>query len=124
MKIYIKAMKIGTPLEKTEASIKSHPDEKNRGIGRKEFLRIAAGAASGLVIAKAAIDAGTGRSISTLKKATILSACTGCTGCVTICPTDAISVCEGGILISDKKCVSCGYCAAVCPSAGVRINRV
>ncbi len=50
--------------------------------------------------------------------------CTGCTGCVSVCPVEAIQVMVDGIMADQDKCVSCGYCAALCPVQAIRINRM
>jgi ferredoxin len=41
--------------------------------------------------------------------------CTGCGGCVNICPTFALSLGEGDIAIVNDKCDDCGICIRACP---------
>lgn len=48
------------------------------------------------------------------------ASCSGCTACMAVCPTSAITLCdkEDGFyypLIDDKKCIKCGLCEKVCP---------
>lgn len=45
----------------------------------------------------------------------ITDKCIKCGGCIGACPTEAISVVNGKVVIDPKKCISCGTCAAVCP---------
>ena len=40
--------------------------------------------------------------------------CTGCAGCVDICPVGAIKI-ENGKAVIDESCVDCGACIAQCP---------
>lgn len=42
-------------------------------------------------------------------------ACFGLGTCVTVCPNDAISLCDGVARVNEEKCISCGQCAAICP---------
>ena len=42
--------------------------------------------------------------------------CIGCHECMKVCPHDAISVSENGLVTSREQCKSCGTCAAVCPT--------
>jgi len=56
-----------------------------------------------------------------LRKIAVNQNCVGCTGCVAVCPTDAISVIHDTIEASDEKCVSCGYCQIACPVDGIRV---
>ena len=41
--------------------------------------------------------------------------CNLCKTCVNICPTDAVSVEDEKIVVSDKDCWRCGRCSRVCP---------
>ena len=48
------------------------------------------------------------------------SECCGCTACYTVCPKEAISMCddeEGFIYptIDEKKCIRCYQCIKICP---------
>ncbi len=53
-----------------------------------------------------------------------VSKCTGCDGCVRVCPTGAIA--PGGLSCAHAECITCLSCTAVCPVAGVafRTGRV
>jgi ferredoxin-type protein NapF len=46
-----------------------------------------------------------------------LDACTGCSACVSACPTHIIIMAEGspGLEFSNGECVFCSACADVCP---------
>jgi Ni,Fe-hydrogenase III small subunit/formate hydrogenlyase subunit 6/NADH:ubiquinone oxidoreductase subunit I len=53
----------------------------------------------------------------------------GCTACIDICPTDAISSDElikiddcGTITLDLGACISCGYCVDVCPTGTIKNN--
>jgi ferredoxin len=41
---------------------------------------------------------------------------TGCTRCLDLCPTGAITPGKDSVLIADEICAGCGACAAVCPT--------
>ena len=43
-----------------------------------------------------------------------LSSCTKCGKCVTICPTNAISVADGAVITDAEKCILCMACTHVC----------
>ena len=47
--------------------------------------------------------------------------CSGCGLCVTVCPTETISLIEGKAAVSGGKSISCGHCEAVCPQGAVRV---
>ncbi len=51
---------------------------------------------------------------------------TGCTACVDVCPTDAISVFKieesGHIKLDLGLCISCGYCVDACPTGTIANN--
>ena len=53
----------------------------------------------------------------------ITESCTGCTGCLKICPVFAI---EGKKdqrhIINEKRCVECGVCGRVCPRSAINDN--
>jgi len=47
---------------------------------------------------------------------TITSTCTGCTACVKVCPTNAISGARNSLHVIDPKvCIDCGACGRICP---------
>lgn len=49
--------------------------------------------------------------------------CTGCTHCMTVCPTRAIRVREGKASIIANKCVDCGECYRACPVSAIRVEQ-
>lgn len=44
-----------------------------------------------------------------------LPACSGCGHCVSVCPTDAISITDGAVATEAEKCIMCMACVAKCP---------
>jgi pyruvate formate lyase activating enzyme len=46
--------------------------------------------------------------------------CLGCERCLGVCPSEAISVGEGGITTDWKRCTGCLRCCEVCPSGARR----
>jgi iron only hydrogenase large subunit-like protein len=49
--------------------------------------------------------------------------CTGCTHCMTICPTQAIRVRGGKAKIIANKCVDCGECYKACPVSAIGVEQ-
>ncbi|RLF01782.1 MAG: hypothetical protein DRJ59_05300 [Thermoprotei archaeon] len=49
--------------------------------------------------------------------------CTKCAMCARICPYDAISIKEEGIVINDDRCDNCGLCVALCPQKALSMIR-
>ena len=45
----------------------------------------------------------------------------GCTRCLDVCPTGAISPAGDSVAIDPHICAGCGTCAAVCPTSAVRV---
>jgi len=45
---------------------------------------------------------------------------TGCTRCLDVCPTGAITPGKDSVLISAEICAGCGACAAVCPTGAAQ----
>lgn len=50
--------------------------------------------------------------------------CTGCEGCLDICPTKAITLQDDIASIDQKLCIGCGNCVAACPTGALALNRV
>lgn len=48
--------------------------------------------------------------------------CIGCKTCIGICPGNALSLGESGIVTDKSRCVVCGRCAEECPSLAVEIS--
>ncbi len=48
--------------------------------------------------------------------------CTGCTHCMSVCPTKAIRVSKGKARIIASKCVDCGNCYKACPVSAIQIE--
>ncbi|MBQ9414070.1 MAG: 4Fe-4S binding protein [Clostridia bacterium] len=51
-----------------------------------------------------------------------LSKCTGCTTCVTHCPTEAIRIKDKHAVINADRCIDCGQCIRVCPHQAKRAH--
>lgn len=107
--------------EKTRTE--SNASEKRTKMNRRTFFRWGVGLLGGLAVARAVRGFRREQAPPPLPKVTILPACVACTGCVSICPTNAIVVAPDSIKVIDDLCVRCGYCVAVCPVGGLRINR-
>ena len=45
----------------------------------------------------------------------------GCTRCLDVCPTGAISPAGDSVAVDPHVCAGCGTCAAVCPTSAVRL---
>ena len=45
--------------------------------------------------------------------------CIGCLTCVSVCPNEALELCEEGIKINRHNCKSCGACVEECPSVAL-----
>jgi ferredoxin len=41
--------------------------------------------------------------------------CTGCGGCIDLCPIIAISMIQDVVTVDNKLCTECGICVKVCP---------
>jgi len=91
-------------------------------VARRGFFRGAGALLTGLIFSRAAHKWKAGKTTQ-IKKASVLSSCTSCTACVTICPKAAISISPDGIVVSDDLCIRCGYCVAACPVGGLKVNR-
>lgn len=49
--------------------------------------------------------------------------CTGCSHCVSVCPTEAIRVKNGKSLLVENHCIDCGECIRVCPTEAIYVNQ-
>ena len=49
--------------------------------------------------------------------------CTMCLQCLHVCPTEAISEVDGGLVVADKKCWRCGRCERVCPEGAIQLEK-
>jgi len=43
------------------------------------------------------------------------SKCTGCGGCIDLCPVIAISMIDDVVNVNNEICKECGICIKVCP---------
>lgn len=86
---------------------------------RRRFIGLAGGATLGALLASFGMPSFASPLVDT-EKVRVLRHCTGCTGCVTACPTSAIVVRTGKVKIIDAKCDGCGRCIAACPLAAIR----
>jgi len=49
--------------------------------------------------------------------------CTMCLQCLHVCPTEAISEMDEGLVVDDEKCWRCGRCERVCPEGAIRLEK-
>jgi len=49
--------------------------------------------------------------------------CTLCLQCLHVCPTEAISEVDGGLVVDDEKCWRCGRCERVCPEGAITLEK-
>ena len=49
--------------------------------------------------------------------------CTLCLQCLHVCPTEAISEVDGGLIVEDTKCWRCGRCERVCPEGAIKLEK-
>jgi len=49
------------------------------------------------------------------------SRCVYCAGCVSVCPTLALTLNEVKIIVDDRKCIECGTCVKVCPAKALSL---
>jgi ferredoxin len=106
----------------------SAPDPKNptaadgRRTGRRNFLRAGLGLAAGAIVARPLIVAA-GGGTHRRRRIEITSDCVLCTGCIPVCPKDALWLTPIRLCVDEARCVLCGYCAAACPVTAIRLGR-
>lgn len=44
-----------------------------------------------------------------------LNTCTGCGGCIDLCPALAINMINDEVIIDHEICMECGICTKLCP---------
>jgi len=47
--------------------------------------------------------------------------CTQCAECSRVCPTGALHVANGVVILDHSKCISCLACASSCPTGALRV---
>ncbi len=50
--------------------------------------------------------------------------CTGCGLCVTVCPSETITMQEDKAVVTGDRSLQCGHCAAVCPVDAVTVKAI
>ncbi|MDR3111334.1 MAG: 4Fe-4S binding protein [Planctomycetaceae bacterium] len=50
------------------------------------------------------------------------SKCTGCGGCVSACPLDAITVTDDKATVDPNTCGDCGSCIDACPEGAISME--
>jgi len=49
-------------------------------------------------------------------------ACTGCSRCVSVCPSNTLVLAGGRASVAGQSCIECRQCAAVCPEKAVEVE--
>jgi uncharacterized Fe-S center protein len=49
--------------------------------------------------------------------------CITCLQCLHVCPTEAISETDDGLVVDEKKCWRCGRCERVCPEGAIQLEK-
>lgn len=52
----------------------------------------------------------------------VVNGCVGCTSCIRVCPTGAITISKNEFKIDLKKCIFCGNCAYYCPKGAIKMS--
>jgi nitroreductase/NAD-dependent dihydropyrimidine dehydrogenase PreA subunit len=50
--------------------------------------------------------------------------CIGCGKCVSVCPSDTLTVIDGKATVTGKASLSCGHCQAVCPTGAAIVHAI
>jgi len=45
--------------------------------------------------------------------------CLACSGCISVCPKDALSMYSGKAVLNESKCIICGICIKTCPVGAI-----
>lgn len=53
-----------------------------------------------------------------------LELCTGCEGCVDICPMDALTLNGNKVALNPARCIGCGLCVSACATGSIKLERV
>jgi len=48
--------------------------------------------------------------------------CIGCGLCISVCPSDTISLKDGKAIITGNESIQCGHCSAICPQGAITVN--
>lgn len=57
--------------------------------------------------------------VTTVKYKVDSTTCVACNACVSVCPTEAITMVDSKAVIDPEKCIGCGACAPVCPTKAI-----
>ncbi len=50
--------------------------------------------------------------------------CTGCGLCVTVCPSETITLVDGKAAVTGRESLNCGHCEAVCPTGAIQVKGI
>ena len=53
-----------------------------------------------------------------------VSICLSCSGCVSVCPQDALNMVSLKANINDEKCIKCGICLKTCPVGAIEESEI
>jgi nitroreductase/NAD-dependent dihydropyrimidine dehydrogenase PreA subunit len=48
--------------------------------------------------------------------------CIGCGLCLSVCPSDTISLQDGKAVITGNESIQCGHCSAICPQEAIKVH--
>jgi nitroreductase/NAD-dependent dihydropyrimidine dehydrogenase PreA subunit len=48
--------------------------------------------------------------------------CIGCGLCISVCPSDTISLKDGKAVITGDESIQCGHCSAICPQGAITVH--